>query len=191
MTSLIERNSSLALHSSSGLLSTSPVLSTSTLHVISTLHLTSTLHSTRTLNSTLGLPTRIASSGLNVSMCYPHGDDYSTACSCRSLFNERATTFTTIQAGALTETGQYAYAGYYSTRPTTLHFTNTYQTVIMTDTGYIPPLDCCADRCQIDADEVRILYWPVDANGTNGKMSNVSMTAAPAPSGVVVGGMTL
>jgi len=143
-------------------------------------------------NSSLTLQTATASSGHNASMCGVHGDDFSTACSCMELYNSRATTYDTTVTGALTETGQYAYAEFYSTRPTTISFTNTYTTVVMTDVGYTPPDNCCADWCQIDADSVRILYWPVGTNGTNTtNASNASVTAAPGLSGVVSDGMTL
>lgn len=152
-----------------------------------------TVTSLNNWNSSLALPTTATpSAALNVSMCAVLGDDFSTACSCTDLFNSRATTYATTVTGAMTETGQYAYKGYYSTRPTTIPYSDTLTTVVMTDSGYTPPDNCCADWCQIDAGSVRILYWPVGSNGTNGtEVSNMSITASPEPFGAVSAGMTL
>lgn len=136
----------------------------------------------------------LESTGLNTAMCEVLGEyRMSTACSCTDLYGARATTYVTTQPGVLTETGQYAYAEFHSTRPTTFSFTNTFTTIVMTEEGYRPPDNCCLDWCQVDADEVRILYWPVETNGTDGAKdgaaSNASVTAGPALA--VLDGMTL
>lgn len=131
--------------------------------------------------------TRAASAGLNVSMC----GIVETPCSCEQLFNERAKTYVTTVTGTRTNTGQYPYQEYRSTNPTTETFIKTLTTSVITESAYMPPDDCC-NACMIDAEEVRILYWPVETGGSNTMAaSNTSMNAGPTPAGFVSDGVTL
>ena len=52
-----------------------------------------------------------------------------------------------------------------------------------------PPADCCLGKCTINADKVRILYWPVETDNTFA--NNITKVATPSPYTTVLDGFTL
>ena len=53
-----------------------------------------------------------------------------------------------------------------------------------------PPRDCCAD-CEVNADRVRVLYWPVDLDNHTSKAQNLSNAPVVIPYTTVSDGFTL
>ena len=113
---------------------------------------------------------------------YPGMDGayYSTACSCSELVNSLAVTSTstfTNRVGPVTET-----------------------LTTVTDTAFSPPRDCCI-KCWVDAEDVEILYWPVETaysslgnstvsahNGTG--LARRTISGPPGAYSIVSDGMT-
>ena len=104
----------------------------------------------------------------------PNPDVYSTACSCNAL----------VSAHASTATSTFRYS--LDTVTETL--------TTFTDASYIPPDNCCI-KCWITANDVQIIYWPVETSAptrenatlassrwkANSTSESGTITAAPSP----------
>ncbi len=54
---------------------------------------------------------------------------------------------------------------------------------------FYPPADCCGDGCELDADAVRILFWPIDHQSATSL--NISHTSEATPYTTVLDEFTL
>ncbi len=97
----------------------------------------------------------ITTTHANSSWCTDPVNSYVTKCSCSELLSAQestSTVFYTLQEGNSMVTGSLLYI--YQQGPT-----------------WEMPMDCCYD-CEISAEEVSLLYWPVEEDMRNASMAN-------------------
>lgn len=97
----------------------------------------------------------------------------STACSCSDLLKSAEATY-----GSTT-----TFTPYLASTPATITTLS-----LPLPTSYIIPENCCV-KCGVTANEVRLLYWPIETDAKNATSNPI--TTAPIPYTLVSEGFTL